>query len=59
MTIIEKIQPDQETEMQIPALLVNDVEIFKLDMARYLNAQRRKKNIKVHIQIKETGNTYE
>jgi hypothetical protein len=59
MTIVERIQPDQEKEMDIPSLVVNDVEIFKLDMVRYLNAQRRKKNIKVHIQIKETGNTYE
>jgi hypothetical protein len=56
---VERIQPDQEKEMDIPSLVVNDVEIFKLDMVRYLNAQRRKKNIKVHIQIKETGNTYE
>lgn len=54
MKIIEKIQITNEEKIDIPPLLVNDVEIFKLDMVRYLNAQRRKKNIKVLIQIKET-----
>lgn len=54
MKIIERIQPADEKDMDIPLLIVNDVEIFKLDMVRYLNLQRRKKNIKVLFQIKET-----
>lgn len=53
-TVIERIQPDGEKELQISPITVNDVELFKIDFVRYLNAQRRKKNIKVLIQIKET-----
>ena len=54
MKIIERIQPAGEKEIILPPIMVNDVEIFRLDIVRYLNLQRKKKNMKVILQVKET-----
>ena len=52
MKTVEYIYPDGEKAIDVSPIQVNDVEIFRLDIARYLSHQRKKKNIKVKLQIK-------
>lgn len=37
MIIVEKIQPNNEKDMEVGPLIVSDVELFRLDIVRYLN----------------------
>jgi hypothetical protein len=53
MPTIEKILPKNECKLEIEPFLVNDVEIFRIDWTRYMNAQRKKKNMTITLQIKE------
>lgn len=54
MKIVERISPYGEKDIEVDPLIVNDAELFKLDIVRYLNLQRKKKNMKVILQIKDT-----
>ena len=53
MPTIEKILPKNEDQLEIEPFQVNDVEIFRIDFARYLNRQRKKKNMTITMQVKE------
>ena len=53
MKIVEQIQPDGENILDISPIVVHDVEVFRLDIARLLSYSRKKKNIKVRLQIKD------
>lgn len=56
MTIIERVRVNGEKDMELSPIIVNDVEIFKLDFVKYINSQRKRQNAKVTMQIKETLN---
>lgn len=47
MATIEKICTKNEGCLNIEPFEVSDIEIFKIDWARYLNAQRRTHSITV------------
>ena len=56
MTIIERVRVNGEKDMELSPIIVNDVEIFKLDFVKYIDSQRKRQNAKVTMQIKETPN---
>ena len=58
MTTVERIQLTGDRDLGINPIEVHDVEIFRIDIVRYLNAQRKRKNIKVALTIKDEEPIY-
>lgn len=53
MATVEQICTKNEGCLDITPFEVCDIEIFKIDWARYLNAQRKTKNITVILRYSE------